>query len=128
MFARSDIVLASVEDHFLLHRSAAASDLIARLNGADVREMVVKLAYPACHVAVGDETIVVEAEPVGMVVDTTAAGDSFAAAYIAARRAGVPPASAARVGHQLAGAVVGHRGAILPRAAMPQIALTSRTS
>ena len=127
MFARSDIVLASVEDHFLLHGSVAASDLIARLTAADVGEMVVKLAHPACHVAVGGEATVVEAEPVGTVVDTTAAGDSFAAAYIAARRAGIAPAVAARIGHQLAGAVVGYRGAIIPRAAMPPIALTTET-
>jgi 2-dehydro-3-deoxygluconokinase len=54
------------------------------------------------------------------VVDTTAAGDSFAAAYLAARLAQAEPA-AARAGHRLAGAVVRYRGAIIPRAAMPAI-------
>jgi 2-dehydro-3-deoxygluconokinase len=127
MFTRSDIVLASVEDHFLLHGSSAAEDLLARLSAADVREMVVKLAHPACHVAVGDETVVVEAEPVAQIVDTTAAGDSFAAAYIAARRAGIGPVAAASIGHSLAGAVVGHRGAIIPRSAMPAIVLAPGT-
>jgi Sugar kinases, ribokinase family len=53
------------------------------------------------------------------VVDTTAAGDSFAAAYIAARLAGAGPVEAARAGHHLAGVVVCHPGAIIPRAAMP---------
>jgi 2-dehydro-3-deoxygluconokinase len=55
------------------------------------------------------------------VVDTTAAGDSFAAAYLAARLAQAEPAAAARAGHRLAGAVVRYRGAIIPRAAMPAI-------
>ena len=49
------------------------------------------------------------------VVDTTAAGDSFAAAYIAARLAGADPVEAARAGHRLAGVVVCHPGAIIPR-------------
>ena len=59
-------------------------------------------------------------EPV-RVVDTTAAGDSFNAAYMAARLAGLAPTEAARVGHRVAGAVVGHPGAIIPRSAMPAV-------
>ena len=62
------------------------------------------------------------------VVDTTAAGDSFAAGYLAARRAGFSPAASAGVGHTLAGAVVRHRGAIIPKAAMPAIILASGAS
>ena len=61
----------------------------------------------------------VAATPVARVVDTTAAGDSFAAAYLATRLAGGGPAAAAASGHRLAGAVVSHRGAIIPRDAMP---------
>jgi 2-dehydro-3-deoxygluconokinase len=63
----------------------------------------------------------VAAEPVDDVVDTTAAGDSFAAAYLAARLNGVDPVTAAKAGHRLAGAVVRHRGAIIPRSAMPDM-------
>jgi 2-dehydro-3-deoxygluconokinase len=62
----------------------------------------------------------VKAEPLTKpAVDTTAAGDSFAAAYIAARLAGSDPIDAARAGHRLAGVVVGYPGAIIPRYAMP---------
>ncbi|HEY0436987.1 MAG TPA: PfkB family carbohydrate kinase, partial [Phenylobacterium sp.] len=53
------------------------------------------------------------------VVDTTGAGDSFNAGYLAARLAGRPAAEAVAQGRALASAVVGHRGAIIPRAAMP---------
>ncbi|MBV8591000.1 MAG: sugar kinase, partial [Acetobacteraceae bacterium] len=95
MFSRSDLVLASVEDHMLLHGSGEAADAIGRLKATGVPEMVVKLAQPACHVAGDGVQAVVQAEPVSAVVDTTAAGDSFAAAYIAARRAGLDPAAAA---------------------------------
>ncbi|MBV8524231.1 MAG: sugar kinase, partial [Acetobacteraceae bacterium] len=125
MFARSDLVLASVEDHMLLHGSGEAADAIGRLEAAGVPEMVVKLAQPACHVAGDGVQAVVQAEPVSAVVDTTAAGDSFAAAYIAARRAGLDPAAAASAGHLLAGTVVRHRGAIIPRSAMPVLSFAS---
>jgi 2-dehydro-3-deoxygluconokinase len=50
-------------------------------------------------------------------IDTTGAGDSFNAAYLTARLAGHPPAEAARAGHLLAGTVIRHRGAIIPKGA-----------
>ena len=101
--------------------SCSARAASRELPTADGRiEVVLKLAEPAVRIfhRGSDETIA--AEPVGGVVDTTAAGDSFAAAYLAARLAGAEPAAAARHGHTLAGAVVQHRGAIIPRAAMPE--------
>jgi 2-dehydro-3-deoxygluconokinase len=80
---------------------------------------VLKRPDLTCRVLAPGTDVVVEAEPVDEVVDTTAAGDSFAAAYLAARLAGAEPTAAARAGHRLAGAVVGHPGAIIPKAAMP---------
>jgi 2-dehydro-3-deoxygluconokinase len=127
-FRISDMVLASVEDHLLLFGSDEPQAVIDRLRAAGVPEIVAKLATPACHIVAGDFGIMVEASPVADVLDTTAAGDSFAAGYIAARRAGSAPVVAARVGHELAGAVVRHRGAIIPKTAMPLITLASEAS
>jgi 2-dehydro-3-deoxygluconokinase len=53
-------------------------------------------------------------------VDTTAAGDSFNAGYLAARIGGASPIDAARAGHRLAGIVIMTPGAIIAREAMPQ--------
>ena len=53
-------------------------------------------------------------------VDTTAAGDSFAAAYLVARLSGASLEAAAHAGHRLAGIVVLHPGAVISKSAMPE--------
>ena len=125
-FAASDIVLASTEDLLPLYPGESNEALLARIPGAEV---VLKLSEPASTVRLEGAPYPIKARPVEQpVVDTTAAGDSFAAAYVAARLAGREPIEAARAGHRLAGVVVCHPGAIIPRAAMPPglIPATSR--
>jgi len=116
MLAVADIVLASVDDLTPLFGAKMHGELIDRMAAG---EIVLKLAEPGSVVRYDGEEYAVKAEPVAKVVDTTAAGDSFAAAYLAARLKDVAPVEAARAGHRLAGRVVGHRGAIIPRDHMP---------
>jgi 2-dehydro-3-deoxygluconokinase len=113
----ADMVFASVEDLALLFGGQGEGELPTGNPGAEV---VLKLAEPGVRLLHGGVQEQIAAEPVEGVVDTTAAGDGFAAAYLAARLRGAAPAVAARAGHRLAGAVVRHRGAIIPRAAMPE--------
>jgi 2-dehydro-3-deoxygluconokinase len=121
-FETSDIVLASTEDLLPLYPGENADTLPAKIPGGEV---VLKLDEPVSIVRLERASHRIEAEPVtAPVVDTTAAGDSFAAAYLAARLAGEPPAEAARAGHRLAGVVVCHPGAIIPRSAMPLVSVS----
>jgi 2-dehydro-3-deoxygluconokinase len=116
-FAVADIALASTEDLLPLYAGESNEDLMARISGG---EAVLKLAVPASIVRFEGVSQEVKAEPVTKpVVDTTAAGDSFAAAYIFARLAGADAVEAARAGHRLASVVVCYPGAIIPRSAMP---------
>ena len=116
VYAIATHILASCEDLALLDPAGGEATLLAH---AVTAEIVLKLPEPACRVYAGGGTQTVVAGPVTRVVDTTAAGDSFAAAYLAARRGGATPASAAAAGHALAGQVVRYPGAIMPRAEHP---------
>lgn len=118
-FESSDITFASTEDLLPLYPTESAEGLLAKIPGGEV---ILKLAEPASILRVEDTSRRIVAEPVtAPVVDTTAAGDSFAAAYLAARLGGALPDDAARAGHRLAGLVVCHPGAIIPRSAMPPV-------
>ena len=118
-FAAADIVLASTEDLTPLYSGESADHLMERIPAG---EIVFKLAEPKSIVRVEGGVHTVTANPLTQpVVDTTAAGDSFAAAYLAARLNGADPVAAARSGHALAGHVVCYPGAIIPRGAMPVI-------
>ncbi|WP_411287463.1 sugar kinase [Phenylobacterium sp.] len=66
----------------------------------------------------GPQPVVFPAPPALAAVDTTGAGDSFNAGYLARRLNGGSVAAAVAAGRSLAALVVQHSGAIIPRAAM----------
>ena len=114
--------LPTFDDEQALFGDADPAATIARLQGWGVGEIVVKCGGDGCRVATADGVVAVPVPLVVTPVDTTAAGDSFNAGYLAGRAAGLDPAAAALRGHRLAAAVIGHRGAIVPRGAMPDFA------
>lgn len=116
---QTDIALPTFDDEADLFGDASPDATIERLRAAGVAEMAVKRGEQPCLVA---DCGAVTAVPIARrtdAVDTTAAGDSFNAGYLAARLKGEPAAAAAAQGHRLASEVIGHRGAIIPLVAMP---------
>lgn len=79
-------------------------------NGAS--EVIVKCGKEACLVATRDSIQCVAARDVTP-IDTTAAGDSFNAGYIAGRNAGLAPADAAERAHHIAAHVIQSYGALV---------------
>ena len=83
--------MASTEDLDLLFGDGGVGRVADRRRWRT--EVVLKLAEPAVRIYHDGRRQTVAAEAVAGVVDTTAAGDSFAAAYLAARLAGAEPAA-----------------------------------
>ena len=98
----------------------ALGEADARRWAAAGAEVVFRRESRDISVFVGEASASNPADPSAPVVDTTGAGDAFNAGYLAARLAGQEPAEAVAAGRRLAGIVVQHRGAIIPRSAMPR--------
>jgi len=119
IWAVTTLALPSHDDETALWSDADATATARRLTALGVGEIVVKDGAAGPLLSVGGATERLATAPVETVVDTSGAGDSFNAGYIAARLGGAAPRDAALAGHRLAATVIGHHGAIIPRTAMP---------
>ncbi len=116
-FAGADFIIASLEDTELLFGPTGRQEIEAHSPRA---EIVLKLAEPACVVyAEGQDRRALRRSLLWTLSIRRPPATAFAAAYLAARLAGRSPDSAAEAGHRLAGEVIRHHGAIIPRSAMP---------
>ena len=115
-FALASLALVTVDDHQALHGLATPDDAVRAAQALDVDEIVLKRgALPT--LLRGDATTAwqeVATERVERVVDTTAAGDSFAAGYLSRRLLGADAAESARFANRLAARVIQHQGALIP--------------
>jgi len=115
---RTDIALPTLDDEQALFGDEDAPVVAARLHDRDVSDVVVKLGAGGCFLSADGSAEIIATTPVDHVVDSTAAGDSFNAGYLAGCLFDVSPKEAARLGHRLAARVVCHRGAVIPKDAM----------
>jgi 2-dehydro-3-deoxygluconokinase len=113
----ADILFASHDDMEGIFGRAS----IAIFENAPCVEKILKLPDASARLMWHGKEEFVAPLPVKKIVDTTAAGDSFAAAYLAARIAKKSPLMAAADGHRLANKVIQHQGAIIPRDKMPKL-------
>ncbi len=114
---RVDIALPAFDDEAVLWGDPSPEATVARLQAFGIGEIVVKNGPNSALVATAGAHQFVPVPEVVVPVDATAAGDGFNAGYLAARLSGHEPASAAGAAHRLAGAVIRHPGALVPRAA-----------
>jgi 2-dehydro-3-deoxygluconokinase len=112
----ADILFASYDDMDGIFGRAG----VAMFENAPGVEKVLKLPDASARLMWHGKDEMVAPLPVKKVVDTTAAGDSFAAAYLAARIRKRSPLIAAGEAHQLANRVIQFSGAIIPRDKMPK--------
>jgi sugar/nucleoside kinase (ribokinase family) len=104
-----DILFANQEEILSLYETDDF-DLAARRVGEEVGLAVLTRSAHGSVIVAGDERIQVAAEPV-RVVDTTGAGDAYAAGFLSGLCAGRPLADCGRIGAVAAAEIISHFGA-----------------
>jgi 2-dehydro-3-deoxygluconokinase len=112
---RVDMALPAFDDEAVLWGDPSPEATVARLQAFGIGEIVVKNGPNSALVATAGAQDFVPVPEVLVPVDATAAGDGFNAGYLAARLSGSDPMQAAAAAHRLAGHVIRHPGALVPR-------------
>ena len=118
LYSLTDIALPTLEDEQILfgyENAEATLDAIMMLGAS---EIVLKMGEEGCLYSNDGKVGFVPTKKVS-VVDTTSAGDSFNAGYLATRLKGLPMVASCEAGHILASTVIQHRGAVIPKSEMP---------
>lgn len=105
-----DILFANEQELLSLYRMEHFDDALQRVRGHCQIAALTRSAKGSVIIA-GEEVHVIDAEPVSQIVDTTGAGDMFAAGFLFGLARGVDLASAARIGSVAAGQIIGRYGA-----------------
>ena len=114
--AVSSISLPSHEDEAEWFGDADSAATAARYAKAGARTVVVKNGSAEILIHANNTVTTLSPEKIDAVVDTTAAGDSFNAGYLAALLQGASETKAAAAGAALAGKVIRSRGALIAQA------------
>ncbi|WAH55453.1 sugar kinase [Pseudomonas silvicola] len=114
-----DIALLTLEDEQALHPGEDEAAIFQRYAQMGTLHVVIKRGPRSCLIEQAFKCYEVEAQEVEQIVDTTAAGDSFSAGYLAAWLMGACPETAAFRAHALAAQVIQYPGALIPLDAMP---------
>jgi sugar/nucleoside kinase (ribokinase family) len=106
-----DIVFANESELHSLYETADFDTALAALRGEKNLLGVVTRSDKGCVVANGAEAIAAPACPVDEVVDTTGAGDLFAAGFLAGYARNLPHRHSAELGALAAAEIISHVGA-----------------
>ena len=113
-WAMTDVGLPSLDDEMALFGDSGEAAVLARLGAAGIRRGALKRGAEG-PLPIGAAAALPAFPPARKVVDTTAAGDSFNGAYLAALMRGESEPACLAAGHAMASEVIGHPGAIIPR-------------
>ena len=122
-FAACHTAMITLDDHQAVFECASLDDALVHAKKLAIPEVVIKRG--------ADDTLVrqenssewhsIPTQSVNLVIDTTAAGDSFAAGYLSRRLCGASAEIAATFGNALAARVIQYRGALIPLEALEDL-------
>lgn len=120
--SHTTFMLATIDDEKLLYGQMSGRDHAARWHKHGVKTVILKCGPQGAIIyEQGVDSVKVPVAICGQPVDTTGAGDSFNAAFLAAKIMNKSTFSATEAGNMLASQVIRHPGAIMPLAEMPRI-------
>lgn len=115
--AQTDLALLTLDDEALLWGDS--DDLLAdakkRYQTLNISELVFKRGAEDVIIVQGQDEQRVCVPKVENIIDTTAAGDTFNAGYLAARLKGESVVKAAQEANRCANIVIRHRGGVIPK-------------
>jgi 2-dehydro-3-deoxygluconokinase len=119
----TDLALVTDDDEEALWGDTSSQDTLHRLRNNGVKHVVLKQGAKGCLFTdfTTDTPELITTTPINTVIDTTSAGDSFNAGFLAGYLTNKTSRESALQGHQLAGTVIQHKGAIIPTSATESI-------
>ncbi|PSU35456.1 sugar kinase [Photobacterium lutimaris] len=115
LYQMADIALVTAddEDRLLGMRNSPPAIIAKRMHSMGVKQVVVKLGAEGALWSQCGLSGTAKGNKVDQVIDTTAAGDAFNAAYLAAWSMGMDIDECCHWGNKLAARVIQHKGAII---------------
>ncbi|GGY86239.1 ketodeoxygluconokinase [Cellvibrio zantedeschiae] len=111
----TDIALLTLDDELLLWGDDTIEGCKARYSNCNLCELILKRGAEDAVIITANSQVHIPVPPVANVIDTTGAGDTFNAGYLAARLQNASAEDAARQGIRCAGIIIRHRGAVIER-------------
>ncbi|OOF61490.1 ketodeoxygluconokinase [Rodentibacter sp. Ppn85] len=112
-----DIALVTFDDEEMLWADSDEQATITRLSSFNIPKIIVKQGSLGATICENSKQTFVPTIPVKNVVDTTSAGDSFNAGFLAGYLQGKSLEICCQQGNQVAGIVIQHKGAIIEQSA-----------
>ncbi len=114
-----DILFANESEMHALYQTADFDTAVAALGAENVLAFVTR-SENGCVIVDGDQTTAIPAAQIERLVDTTGAGDLFAAGVLFGLARGLPHEAAARIGALAAAEIIQHYGA-RPEASLAEL-------
>lgn len=111
----TDIALLTLDDEQLLWGDDSLEGCVARYKNFNIGELVLKRGAKEAIIITDGTEVRVPVPTVNNVIDTTGAGDTFNAGYLAARLNGGSVIDAAKQGIRCAGIIIRYRGGVIDK-------------